>query len=136
MIRKGGRRVGQAPDRADEDGRMELPAEIESSLCECGGIAGLIGRLPPEEVVEGTVSIFRGLADPLRLKILILLAVQPLCVCVIRAVLGVADSRLSYHLSILKNAGLIAGEQSGNWIIYRLTEDGERVRGLLAGEKE
>ncbi|MCP1714261.1 hypothetical protein J2T58_000088 [Methanocalculus alkaliphilus] len=31
---------------------------------------------------------------------------------------------------------MIAGEQSGNWIIYRLTEDGERVRGLLAGKKE
>ncbi|MBR1369438.1 ArsR family transcriptional regulator [Methanocalculus chunghsingensis] len=115
---------------------MELPAEIESSLCECGGITGLIGRLPPEEVVEEAVSTFRALADPLRLKILTLLAVQPLCVCVIRAVLGIADSRLSYHLSILKNAGLIAGEQSGNWIIYRLTEGGERVRGLLPGKKE
>jgi len=136
MIQRGGGREGQAPGRADEDGWMELPAEIESSLCECGGIAGLIGRLPPEEVVEEAVSTFRALSDPLRLKILTLLAVQPLCVCVIRAVLGIADSRLSYHLSILKNAGLIVGEQSGNWIIYRLTEDGDRAGGLLPGKKE
>lgn len=54
-----------------------------------------------------------------------MLAVQPLCVCVIKAVLGIADSKLSYHLSVLKRAELIAGEAQGNWIIYRLTAEGE-----------
>ena len=54
-----------------------------------------------------------------------MLAVQPLCVCVIKAVLEIADSKLSYHLSVLKKAGLIQGDQQGNWIIYRLTGGGE-----------
>jgi ArsR family transcriptional regulator len=62
--------------------------------------------------------------NPLCLKILAMLAVQPLCVCVIKAVLGIADSKLSYHLSVLKKTGLITGEAQGNWIIYRLTADG------------
>ena len=108
-----------------------LPPEIEVSLCDAGGLDGLMKRLPEDEVIEDTASLFRALADPFRLKILALLAVQPLCVCVIRSALRISDSRLSYHLSILKKADLIAGAQSGTWIIYRLTEEGERVKRYL-----
>jgi DNA-binding transcriptional ArsR family regulator len=103
---------------------LPLPPEVEEALCRCGGIAGLIGRLPEDEVLESESALFRALADPLRLKILAMLAVQPLCVCVIREVLGIADSKLSYHLGVLKKVGLIAGEAQGNWIIYSLTDLG------------
>ncbi|MDD3373934.1 MAG: ArsR family transcriptional regulator, partial [Methanoculleus bourgensis] len=44
----------------------------------------------------------------------------------------IADSRLSYHLGVLKKEGLIAGEAQGNWIIYRLTADGETWAQRLA----
>jgi ArsR family transcriptional regulator len=36
----------------------------------------------------------------------------------------IADSKLSYHLTILKDAGLIEGEYQGNWIIYNITDTG------------
>jgi ArsR family transcriptional regulator len=49
-----------------------------------------------------------------------------LCVYVIKACIRIADSKLSYHLTILKKAGLIEGEPRGNWIIYRLTEKGKK----------
>jgi ArsR family transcriptional regulator len=52
------------------------------------------------------------------------LLTQPLCVCVIREVVTIADSKLSYHLSILKEQEFIVGEQQGNWIIYSLTDRG------------
>ena len=104
---------------------LPLPPEVEESLCRCGGIAGLTGQLPGDDLLKRESTLFRALADPLRLKILAMLAVQPLCVCVIKAVLGIADSKLSYHLSVLKKTGLIAGEAQGNWIIYRLTTEGE-----------
>ena len=104
---------------------LPLPPEVEEALCRCGGIAGLTGRLPGDDVLERESALHRALADPLRLKILAMLAVQPLCVCVIKVVLGIADSKLSYHLSVLKKAGLIIGEAQGNWIIYRLTTEGE-----------
>jgi len=116
-------------------GCILLPPDVEASLNASGGIEGLVSHLPSDDETLATASLFRVLADPFRLKILTLLAVQPLCVCVIRSVLEISDSRLSYHLSILKKAGLIAGGQSGTWIIYRLTEEGERVKGMVAGRK-
>ncbi|HNQ30774.1 MAG TPA: metalloregulator ArsR/SmtB family transcription factor, partial [Methanolinea sp.] len=77
---------------------------------------------------------YQACADPVRLKILSLLMVQPLCVCVIKAVVKIADSKLSYHLNILKKTGMIEGEQQGQYIIYQITDkartflDQERVR--------
>jgi len=76
-------------------------------------------------VLERESGVHRALGDPLRLKILMMLSVQPLCVCIVKAVLGIADSKLSYHLGVLKKANLITGEAQGNWIIYRLTTEGE-----------
>ena len=111
---------------------LPLPPEVEESLCRCGGIAGLTERLPENEVLRRESSLHRALADPIRLKILAMLFVQPLCVCVIKAVLDIADSRLSYHLGVLRKAELIAGEAQGNWIIYRLTADGETWAQRLA----
>ncbi|EJG08140.1 regulatory protein ArsR [Methanofollis liminatans DSM 4140] len=108
------------------EGYRGIPLEIEASLCRCGGIEGLIERLPPDAAIAARCAAHRALADPFRQKILAMLAVQPLCVCVIKAVLEIADSKLSYHLSVLKKAGLIQGDQQGNWIIYRLTGEGER----------
>jgi ArsR family transcriptional regulator len=64
---------------------------------------------------------YRACADPVRLKILALLMDQPLCVCVIKAVVKIADSKLSYHLNILKKAGMIEGDQQGQYIIYQIT---------------
>ena len=114
-----------AEDKKYQDASLPLPPDVEESLCRCGGIAGLTGQLPRDDLLKRESALFRALADPLRLKILAMLAVQPLCVCVIKVVLGIADSKLSYHLSVLKKAGLIIGEAQGNWIIYRLTTEGE-----------
>ena len=115
------------------DQRLQaLPEEVEQSLSACGGLEELIAHLPGDETLSRQSAIFRTLADPLRLKILAMLFVQPLCVCVIKAVLDIADSRLSYHLGVLKKEGLIAGEAQGNWIIYRLTADGETWAQRLA----
>lgn len=88
-----------------------LPEGAERSLCSCGGINGLVGLLPEDSDIEALSLIYRALADSNRIKILAMLEVQPLCVCVIKAVLGIADSKLSYHLSILKKADFISGEQ-------------------------
>jgi len=49
-----------------------------------------------------------------------LLQKEELCVCNLCESLGVAQSKLSFHLKILKEAGLIRARQEGRWIYYRL----------------
>ena len=112
---------------------MPLPPDVEESLCRCGGIAGLAEQLPDDAALKRKSALHRALADPFRLKILAMLSVKPLCVCVIKEVLSIADSKLSYHLSVLKKAGLIVGEAQGNWIIYRLTTEGCAWAQQIAG---
>lgn len=107
---------------------MKLPAAVERSLARAGGLQGVISRLPEEGVLKRKSEVFRALSDPVRLKALHLLEASPLCVCLIKEALGdIADSKLSYHLSVLKNAGLIEGKRSGNWVIYRITKEGRRL---------
>ncbi len=106
-----------------------LPEEVRRSLEELGGLEALSRRVPGKEELNDAVSSYKAMADGLRLQILHMLAISPLCVCVIKAVTGVEDSKLSYHLSIMKAAGLIDAEKRGSWIIYNISETGE---GLLS----
>jgi ArsR family transcriptional regulator len=105
---------------------MPIPQEITDALEVVGGVAGLEARLPAAGEIAAASRVHHALSEPLRLRILHALAIQPLCVCVIKEIAGIADSKLSYHLNQLKKADLIEGEQQGSWIIYRLTPLGER----------
>jgi ArsR family transcriptional regulator, arsenate/arsenite/antimonite-responsive transcriptional repressor len=63
---------------------------------------------------------FHALSDPLRLKVLDLLRTQELCVCDLCDSLGVNQSKLSFHLKVLKEAELVRSRQEGRWIYYSL----------------
>jgi ArsR family transcriptional regulator len=106
--------------------REDIPEEVRAELDQVGGVDGLCSRVPPMDRLEVQSRVFHALSDPVRMKILHLLGVQPLCVCVIKHCTGIADSKLSYHLNILKDTGLIEGRSEKNWIIYRLTEEGNQ----------
>lgn len=106
--------------------RTVFPEKIQEELDEVGGIKGLCKRLPTTKRIAKMSATFHALSDPVRITILHLLAVQPLCVCVIKECIGIADSKLSYHLTIMKKADLIEGKQDGNWIIYSLTDLGKK----------
>jgi ArsR family transcriptional regulator len=104
----------------------EIPGQIRKELDDIGGFDALAKSIPPQgELIEKSKT-HHALSDPLRLTILYLLRDQPLCVCVIKACIGIAGSKLSYHLNIMKEAGLIGCEQQGNWLIYRLTDLGKQ----------
>lgn len=64
------------------------------------------------------------MADPIRGRVLELLKDQELCVCDLCERLEIAQSKLSFHLKILKEAGLIRGRQEGRWIYYSLNLPG------------
>ena len=104
--------------------RDDIPEEVRAELEQIGGLGGLCKRLPSQEDLESLCRIHHVLSDPIRMKILHLLLAQPLCVCVIKQCIRIADSKLSYHLNILKESGLIEGRAEKTWIIYRLTETG------------
>ena len=102
----------------------EIPQSIREELDRTGGLEALARCIPAKKDLEAKSRIYHALSDPLRLSILHLLKDQPLCVCVINQFMHIADSKLSYHLNILKESGLIEGEYQGNWIIYSLTDTG------------
>ncbi len=66
---------------------------------------------------------FHALSDPLRLNIITLLRDQELCVCELCEKLAVKQSKLSFHLKILKDAELLKSRQQGKWIYYSLNPD-------------
>ena len=65
-------------------------------------------------------SGFRALSDPLRVQIIELLRNQELCVCELCDKLDVSQSKLSFHLKNLKDAGLLNARQQGRWMYYSL----------------
>jgi ArsR family transcriptional regulator len=105
---------------------MEIPAQIQKELDELGGFETLTGRVPEQAELDEKSRVYHALGDPLRLTILYLIKDQPLCVCVINRFMKLSGSKLSYHLNILKESGLVEGEYNGNWIIYSITERGRR----------
>ena len=65
----------------------------------------------------------KAIGDPTRTRILKLLEGGGLCVCQVQAVLGLAPSTISKHLTILKLAGLVEDRRDGKWIEYALSEE-------------
>src|SRR5512136_1363283 len=70
------------------------------------------------------VHTYKALAHPARLRILAMLRGGDLCVCQLTAVLGLAASTVSSHLSDLRRAGLVAERRDGKWVHYHLIHEG------------
>jgi ArsR family transcriptional regulator, arsenate/arsenite/antimonite-responsive transcriptional repressor len=70
--------------------------------------------------MKTSVRIFKALADPNRIRIFKMLQSRPLCVCEITAILGLATSTVSRHLSILRTAGMITDFKDSRWVNYRI----------------
>jgi ArsR family transcriptional regulator, arsenate/arsenite/antimonite-responsive transcriptional repressor len=66
------------------------------------------------------IKIFKALSDSNRLRIIKMLEIRPLCVCEITEVLQLANSTVSKHLSILREADLILDDKDGKWVNYSL----------------
>lgn len=76
--------------------------------------------LGPEEAEE-LARGFHALADPVRLRLLSMLAAAPsgeICVCELVGPLGKSQGTISHHLKILSEARLVRGERRGKWVWY------------------
>ena len=67
--------------------------------------------------------VAKALADESRIRILKLLGEEELCVCQIMTVIGLSQSTISKHLSILKTAGLVDDRKEGIWVFYHLCDE-------------
>jgi ArsR family transcriptional regulator len=101
-----------------------------------------------EERVDRLVALGQALSDPIRVRMLGMMAGgrgccslpecgvpaedqdAGICVCEFEAYFGMGQSKVSYHLRKLKDAGLVSEEKRGKWSFYSLERD--ITRGLLA----
>lgn len=68
-------------------------------------------------------STLKALADPLRLRMLSMIAASPTgeaCVCDLTTVAEVSGPTVSHHLKVLKDAGVLTAERRGTWVHYRV----------------
>jgi ArsR family transcriptional regulator len=79
------------------------------------------------------ISLFGAFADETRLRILNLLCARELCVCDICEVLGEIQPKVSRHLAILREAGLVRVRRDGKWKFYSLPQKRSPLQARLLG---
>jgi ArsR family transcriptional regulator, arsenate/arsenite/antimonite-responsive transcriptional repressor len=113
-----------------------------------------------EESVNRLVALGRALSDPIRLRMLSMMAEgrsccdfsasgvpaeegeEGICVCEFEEHFGMGQSKISYHVKKLKDAGLVREERRGKWAFYSLDRDatgellGEAAERLLSGPEK
>jgi ArsR family transcriptional regulator, arsenate/arsenite/antimonite-responsive transcriptional repressor len=108
-----------------------------------------VRRDGPEEGVERLVALGRALSDPIRVRMLGMMAdgrgccdfsdfgvpadegEEGICVCEFEGVFGMGQSKVSYHMRKLKDAGLVCEERRGKWSFYSIDRE---AAGELLGE--
>ncbi|MGH3783958.1 MAG: ArsR/SmtB family transcription factor [Pseudonocardiaceae bacterium] len=96
-------------------------------------LAEQVGRCSPlvrdplsaEQSVK-LARLFKALGDPVRLRLLSLIASHEggeACVCDLTGVFDLTGPTISHHLKVLREAGLITGDRRGTWIYYRAAPD-------------
>src|ERR687892_1144125 len=124
-----------------------MPRDLEVIEERAGGSAGWDESAVDEERVARLVALGRALSDPIRVRMLGMMAEgrsccglpnlgvpakdedKGICVCEFEDYFGIGQSKVSYHVRKLKEAGLVREEKRGKWSFYSL--DQEALRELL-----
>ena len=112
------------PTREGRCSKADTSSVVESILVESS----------PKQQAEA-VALLAAVADPVRWRLLSELAERgKRCVCDLQPVGGVAPNVLSYHLKVLRDAGLVTATRRGRWMDYVLVEDAlDRLHAALPG---
>jgi ArsR family transcriptional regulator len=96
----------------------------------------LLGEQLDEEEAQELTDLLKALADPVRLRLLSIVAAAStgeVCACDLAGQLGRSQATISHHLSLLVRAGVLAREQRGKWAWFRIRpERFEALREALA----
>jgi ArsR family transcriptional regulator len=83
---------------------------------------------------DASVALLTAVADPVRWTVLQELAASQSCVCNLQEHIPIASNLLSYHLKVLRDAGLVTTNRRGRWIDYSLAPDAlDRLAAALPG---
>jgi ArsR family transcriptional regulator, arsenate/arsenite/antimonite-responsive transcriptional repressor len=90
--------------------------QLSSECCPALGVAALA-----EPQAAELAAMFKALSDPVRLRLLSLVASHPggqACVCEISPTFDLSQPTISHHLKTLRSAGLLDCERRGTWVYY------------------
>ncbi len=101
----------------------------ENNDAVCGVIAinqkkvKAVSKLMPKETeVDKTAETFKILGDPTRLKLVLSLAKEELCVCDLSALIGVSVSAISHQLRLLRNMRIVKNRKDGKMVYYSIDD--------------
>ena len=93
-----------------------------------------VRKAAPQGDLDRLAARFKALSDETRLRILRTISDSPekICECEIVPTLGLAQPTISYHLKVLREAGLVEPERRGQWVYYQVSQEAllDTVRGL------
>ncbi|MEW6714853.1 MAG: metalloregulator ArsR/SmtB family transcription factor [Nitrospirota bacterium] len=81
--------------------------------------------------MQELLSVFKALSDETRLKMLKIIGKGEICVCDLVSVLSVSQPKISFHLNVLKAAGLIKDRKQGKWVHYSINDSDVFKRFLM-----
>jgi ArsR family transcriptional regulator, arsenate/arsenite/antimonite-responsive transcriptional repressor len=109
-----------------------VPADLADVVRCCSPLVGQ--PLSSGQAVE-LAGLFKAMGDPVRLRLLSLIASHEggeACVCDLTGVFDLTGPTISHHLKVLRGAGLISGERRGTWVYYRVEpEPLDRLSAIL-----
>ena len=100
---------------------MTTEPQAETNPVACCGIA----EIKPEggEHLDHTAALFKALSDPTRLRILRAISrLNELCECNIVPGFDLSQPTISYHLKVLREAGLIRSQRRGQWVYHTINQ--------------
>ena len=91
-------------------------------------------QLPGEEEIRALAETFKVLGDSTRIRIVMALALQELCVCDLAALINLSVSAISHQLRLLRNLKLVKFRKEGKMVYYSL--DDEHIGNLIIQARE
>jgi len=102
--------------------KQAVATKTRQGECCASVLAAPLGTADAAELASGLAA----LADPVRLRLLSILAAAPegeVCVCDFVEPLAKSQPTVSHHLKVLSEAGLVHGDRRGKWVWYSLNRD-------------
>jgi ArsR family transcriptional regulator len=89
--------------------------------------------LKGEKSMDQLTNLFKVLSDGTRLRVVLLLYLEELCVCELVGVLDMSQPKISKSLSKLRDLNLVQDERKEKFVFYRLKRDNEILNGIIEG---